>query len=109
MDGGDRAGYKQISGVVDAILIGPSTGSTDITQSTAYPVFADNGWSEIEVISSKAAFAVITAPGLIGSSKFTSGTSWSMGARIRCNSITGIKLSSDSTRHAVIAFKKVLL
>jgi hypothetical protein len=95
-----RDAYKQIAGCVDAILIGPSTGSTDYTSGS---------WSEIEVISSKAVFAGITAPGLTGSSKITSGTSWAMGARIRCSHITAIKLSSDSTGHAVIALNKVLL
>lgn len=99
-DGLDRAGYKQVAGTVDAILIGPSTGSTDWTSGK---------WAEIEVISSKACFAGITAAGLSGSSKITSGTSWTRGARIRCNEITAIKLSSDSTGHAVIAFNKVLL
>ena len=98
-DGLDRAGHKQVSGCVDAILIGPSTGSTDWTSGS---------WAEVEVISTKAVFAGITAPGLVGSSKITSGTSWTMGARIRCNHITAIKLSSDSTGHAVIAFNKVL-
>lgn len=109
MDGGDRAGYKQISGTVDAILIGPSTGSTDVVQSSDYTQFAAQGWSEIEVVSSRAVFAAITAPGLINSSKVTSGTSWLQGAKIRCNKITAFKLSSQTTDHAVIAFGKVLL
>lgn len=108
MDGGDRAGYKQMSGVVDAIFVGPSTGDTDDVQSTDYTVFADTGWAEIEVISSGANFAFVTAPGLVNSSKITSATTYLKGAKIVCNQITGFKLSSDSTGHAVIARKKVL-
>jgi len=104
MDGGDRAGYKQIANVVDAILIGPSTGST---AATTAPTAA--GWSRIKVISSGAAFAGVTAAGLTNSSKITSATTWPKGAEFECNMITSIKLSSDSTDHAVIAFNKILL
>lgn len=107
-DGLDRAGYKQIAGVVDAILIGPSTGSTAYTQSSDYTQFKQ-GWSELEVVSSGAAFAGITAAGLVGSSKITSGTTYLKGAKIACNRITAVKLSCDSTGHAVIARAKVLL
>ena len=99
-DGLDRAGYKQVSGCVDAILIGPSTGSTRWTSGS---------WAEIEVISSKAIFAGVVAPGLQNSSKITSGTTFLKGARLRCNEFTRIKLSSKSTKNAVIAFKKVIL
>jgi hypothetical protein len=61
------------------------------------------------VISTKAVFAGITAPGLTGSSKITSGTTIALGAVRACNSITAIKLSSDSTGHMVLAHNKVLL
>lgn len=108
MDGGIRAVGKQISGVVSAIFIGPSTGDTDDVQSTDYTVFADSGWAEIEVISSGANFAFVTAPGLINSSKIDSNTTYLQGAKIICDHITGFKLSSDSTGHMVIARKKVL-
>jgi len=109
MDGGDRAGYKQISGVVASILIGPSTGSTAWVQSTDYAEFSENGWGRIIVVSSGAAFAGITAPGLRNSSKITSATTYEKNAVIECNGITAIKLSCDSTGHAVIAQAKVLL
>ena len=99
-DGGHRAAAKQISDVVDAILIGPSTGST---------AAVTGSWCRIRVISSGAVFASITAPGLTGSSKVTSGTTWGNGTVIACSHITSIKLSSKTTRHAVIAYNKVLL
>ena len=105
-NGMDRAGYKQGAGVVDAILIGPSTGSTDGVNSSDYN---SNGWCQIRVISSKAVFAAITAPGMTNSSKFTSGTSWNQDAIISCNQITYIKLSCKTTGHAVIAYDKILL
>ena len=97
--GADIQGYRQISGTVQSILIGPSTGSTDWTS---------GAWQSVEVVSSKACFAGITAAGLTNSSKITSGTSFPLGSIIRCSLITAIKLSSDSTNHAVIAHNKVL-
>ena len=100
MDGGDRAGYKQIADVVPATLIGPSTGSTDYTS---------GDWVRVLVVSSGAAFAGITAPGMTNSSKITSATTWTKGAVFACDKITAIKLSSKSTNHAVLAFNRVLL
>ena len=100
MDGGDRAGYKQISDVVPATLIGPSTGSTDWTSGE---------WARVLVVSSGAAFAGITAPGMTNSSNITSATTWAKGAVLSCDLITKIKLSSDSTDHAVMAYNRVLL
>lgn len=99
-DGGHRAAARQISDMVDAIFIGPSTGSTAAVA---------GDWCKIRVISSKAVFASITAPGLVGSSKFTSGTSWAHGTEITCSQITAIKISSNTTNHAVIAYTRVLL
>jgi hypothetical protein len=100
MDGGDRAGYKQISKAVDATLIGPSTGSTTYTS---------GDWSMIQVVSSKAVFAGITAPGMTNSSKISSATSWDKGVEIGCSKITAIKLSSKTTDHAVLAYNRILL
>lgn len=100
MDGGDRAGYKQISRAVDATFIGPSTGSTEYTS---------GDWTRIQVVSSKAVFAGITAPGIANSSKITSGTSWDKGVEIGGSQITAIKLSSQTTGHAVLAYKRILL
>jgi hypothetical protein len=99
-----RALGLQISGAVDSDLIGPSTGST---AETTCP--ADAGWYEVEVISSGAAFAGITAAGLVGSTRFTSATTYPLGSKIRCSRITSVKLSCDSTGHAVIAHRRVLL
>lgn len=102
MDGGDRAGYKQISRVVEAVLIGPSTGSTDYTSATGE-------WGEIYVLSSKVNFAGVTAAGLINSSKITSATTWLHQTVFACNGITAIKISSGTSGRSVIAYKKVLL
>ncbi len=106
MDGGDRAGYKQIANVVDAIFIGPTDGTKTTYKSSDYN---ENGWSRIKVISSGAVFNYITAPGLERSTEITSGTTWVRGAEIECNQITRIKLSTKTTGHAVIAFDKVIL
>lgn len=100
----DHAGYLQNSNAVDAVLIGPSTGSTAAT-TCAYA----QGWYRVEVISSGAVFAGITAPGLTGSSKITSGTTYLKNAAITCSKITSVKLSCDSTGHAVIAFTRTIL
>ena len=104
MDGGDRAGYKQVAGTVDVTLVGPSTGSTAVT-TCPYA----NGWSKLTVLSSKAAIASITAAGLINSSKITSGTSLLQNAVIACSKITAVKLSCDSTGHMILLEQKVLL
>jgi len=106
MDGGDRAGYKQISHVVEALYIGPDTGATKVYQSSAYN---QSGWAEIRVISSGAQISAITAPGLEGSSNITSATTWEKGAILVCNQITQFKLSSDSSGGAVILYDKVIL
>jgi len=100
----DRAGYKQISHNVEAIFVGPTTGST--AETTA---LTKNGYACIKVISSRAVFASITAPGLTNSSKITSATSFLQNAEIECNQITAFKLSCDTTGHMVTAFNKVLL
>ena len=99
-DGLDRAGYKQVARCVDAILIGPSAGSTAYTCGT---------WAMIEVVSSVAIFAGITAPGLTNAANITSGTTFLQGAIIACSKITQIKLSSDATDNMVIAFNRILL
>ena len=101
MDGGDRAGYKQISRNVDATLITSTMGNTT----------APRPWAYFEVVSSKAAIALVSAAGVTGSSLITSGTSFSMGAIIGggAKGITDMGLSTDSTGHAVMAYEMVLL
>jgi len=106
MDGGDRAGYKQNSRVVDALFIGADTGATEVYQSSDYNT---NGWAEMVVVSSGAQISTITAPGLEGSTKITSETTWVTNAVLACNQITGFKLSSDSSGGAVILYDKVIL
>ena len=107
-DGLSRAGYKQISNVVQAIIIGPSVGADteEVYNSSDYN---KNGWAKIRVLSSKAVFKSITAPGIDRSSVITSATSYIMGAEIEGNGITQIILSSKTSNHMVMAFDKILL
>lgn len=100
MDGGDRAGYKQVSWAADAILIGPSTGST---------AYTSGDWTRALVLSTGAVFAGIIAPGMAGSSRITSGTTFQHMTMLACSRITGIKLSSQTTGHMVAAYKRILL
>ena len=106
MDGGDRAGYKQISKNVDAIIITSTMGET-----TCDTGDTNKGWIGCEVISSKCAFAGITAAGITNASLITSGTSYNLGAWIGGGGtgIQKIKISTKSTGHRVIAYKQVLL
>ncbi len=106
MDGGDWAGYKQISNVVDALYIGPDTGATAVYSASDYN---DAGWAKMMVVSSGAQISAITAPGLEGSSKITSKTTWEKGAVLACSQITEIKLTSKSSHGAVVMYDKVLL
>jgi len=104
----DRAGYKQISDVVQAVFIGPTVGAdTAVTYNSS--VYNKSGWARIVVISSKAVFKSITAPGIDRSSVVTSATSYIKGAVISGNGITQIILSSNTTDHLVQAFDKILL
>ena len=105
-DGLSRAGYKQISNVVQAIFIGPSDGAKTTYKSSDYN---KSGWAKIVVISSKAVFKAITAPGIDRSSVVTSATSYLQGAEISGNGITRIALSTQTTGHLVQAFDKILL
>ena len=96
-DGMDRAGYKQISGAVDSILITDTMGAVT------------GDWVDFEVVSSQVQLAGITAPGLAGSSLITSLTTWEKGAKFRCSQITAIQISAKSSNTAVIAHERILL
>jgi hypothetical protein len=102
MDGGDRAGYKQISKNVDSRLLTSTSGS----------VAGD--WYGFEIISTGAQIALITASGFTGSSMITSGTTYPRGAWFGGGKITAIKLSTGTVGGAkkaskVIAYNRVLL
>lgn len=99
MDGGDRAGYKQIS---------KNTPATIIT-STMSGAVKTGVWFGFEVISSKAAIAVVQASGITGSSLITSGTSYPLGTWIGGGLTTGLRLSANSTGHKLAAYEKVLI
>jgi len=98
MDGGDFAGYKQISKNTKATVI-TSTMSGAVT--TGY-------WYGFEVISSKAAVALVQASGITGSSKLTSAFALSQGAFVGGGLTTGLRLSANSTGHKIMAYEKIL-
>jgi len=97
MDGGDRAGYKQISKAVDAVLITDTMGAVT------------GDWADFVVISSEVQLSSVIAPGLTYSSQINSGTTWIKGAEFTCSQITSIKISVKSSNTAVIAHKRILL
>lgn len=97
MDGGDRAGYKQIAGAVDARFITDTMGAVT------------GSWADFVVISSEVQLASVIAPGLNGASKINSGTTWIKGAVFACSHITSIKISAKSSNTAVIAHNRILL
>ena len=99
MDGGDRAGYKQIS---------RNTQGTIIT-STMSGAVTTGDWYGFEVISSKAAVALVQASGITGASKLTSAYALPCGAFVGGGKTTGIRLSAKSTGHKVIAYQRILL
>ena len=99
MDGGDRAGYKQISKNVDAIII-TSTMSAAVTT---------GDWCGFEVLSSNAAIALVQATGIRNSSLLTSGRVLPQGMYVGGGKTTGLRLSAKSTGHKIIAYNRVLL
>jgi len=84
MDGGDRAGYKQVSGNVDAVYITSTMGAASAT----------NAWADIEVVSDGAQIKSITAAGLINASKISSGTTWPKGTIFSCSKITKVQIAT---------------
>ena len=99
MDGGDRAGYKQIGKNTQATVI-TSTMSGDVT--TGY-------WWGFEVLSSYAAIALVEASGITGSSLITSDFPLEHGVIVGGALTTGLRLSADSTGHKIVAYNKELL
>lgn len=103
-DGLHHAGYKQISKSVDADFIGPSTKST---AATTCPTAA--GWVDVEILSTDAQFAAITAPGLVGSSNITSETTFAKYWTLSCSKITAIKFTSETSGFMAICHRRVLI
>ena len=101
MSGLDRAGYMAAAHVGESKLITSTMSSTSCPWS--------EGFSGLLVVSSRAAIAKITDAGMRGSSLVTSGTSWPTNAWIGGHAITYVKISTDSTGHKVIAYRKILL
>ena len=97
MDGGDRAGYKQIAKAVDAKLITDTMGAQT------------GDWVDFVVVSSEVQLASVIAPGMAGASVINSGTTWIKGAEFACSQITSIKISVKSSNTAVVAHKRVLI
>ena len=102
MDGGDRAGYKQISKNVDCIFITSTSGNVS------------GDFFGMEIISTGAQIHHITSPSMTGSTLITSGTTYPRGAWFGSASITQVKLSTGTVGGAkkaskAIAYKKVLI
>ncbi len=102
MDGGDRAGYKQISKNVDSYLITATCSETS------------GEWCGFEIISTGAQIALITASGMTNSSLITSATTYPRGAWFGATKISVIKLSTGTAGGAkkaskAIAYKRVLI
>jgi hypothetical protein len=98
MDGGDRAGYMQISGVVDSNYITSTMGAT----TCALP----QGWCGIHLLTDKVNLTGITAPGMTGASLIDSETTYSgYGTDWKCTKITMVHVKTG----AVIAQTRVLL
>jgi len=101
MDGGDRAGYLQITKAVDSILISTTMGACSST--------APKQWVSLEVISSAALIKGITAAGLRNSSLIDSGTTFSQNAKIECSKITVVELATQLAAGKVIVHERVLI
>lgn len=99
MDGGDRAGYKQISDAVDSKVITSTMSGASVT----------GDWVGFDVISTFAAVAAVVAPGITGTSLISSKAALRMGYKFRCSKMTGIRLSAKSTGHKVIAHNRILI
>lgn len=100
-NGLDRAGYLQVGKVCNATILTSTMSSTTCTYA--------EGWAGFEVISSGCAIGGITAAGITGSSLISSGTTFPTGAYIGGGPITYIKISTKSTGHKLMAYRRILL
>ena len=99
MDGGDRAGYKEIAKSVDATLIAATTGISPCT----------GDWVSFEIVSTAAIIKSITAPGMTNSSLITTAESHPQGTVFACSKITVIDLSTKLPTGKAIAHKRILI
>ena len=99
MDGGDRAGYKQIANAVDATLIAATTGISPCT----------GDWISFEVISTGVLIKSMTAPGMANSSLVTTAVKYPLGTVFACSKITVIDLSTKLPTGKVIAHNRILI
>jgi len=100
-------GLRMVSGACAAKLI-TSTMATTVTTATTASTGgwgASGKWFKLKVISSKAVFGKIIAPGIEGDTLFTSGTTYLLGAEIACNKITRVNLSTGASGGKVLAYK----
>lgn len=94
MDGGDRAGYKQICGAVDADFITDTMGATT------------GDWTDFSLLTASVIFTAVTAPGMANSSIIDSGTTYSgYGSKWQCSKITSVTVKSGH----IIAHKRILI
>jgi len=99
MDGGDRAGYKQVAKAVDAVLITTTMGACSATEQ----------WVDFEIISTEALIKGITAAGLKNAALIDTGTTYARGAVFACSKITMIELSTKLAAGKVIAHNRILI
>ena len=99
MDGGDRAGYKQLSKSIDSVYITTTMGACSATQQ----------WVSIEVVSSAARIESITAAGLKNASNIDSAVSFPTNYILACSKITGIKLATCLRYGKVIAHERIVI
>jgi hypothetical protein len=100
-DGGHRAGYMQVAGIADAVMITSTMGKASCSNPA--------GWGDFVVISSYAAISTVDAPGLTNDGLFSSDQPLPLGSKVSCAKIVMIGISGDSTGHKVIAHNRILL
>ncbi|MHC4676468.1 MAG: hypothetical protein ACYTBZ_28600 [Planctomycetota bacterium] len=96
--GMDRAGYKQIAGMVDGTYITDTMGATTCPD--------PQGWGQLHLLTDSVVITGITAPGLANSSIISSNTTYSgYGTNWMCSKITMVNVKTGT----VIARKVILL
>ena len=99
MDGGDRAGYKQVERAVDAVYITTTMAACSATEQ----------WVRLEVVSSEARIKSITAAGLRNASKIDSDALFYQNAVLACSKITIVELATQVAAGKVILHDRVLI
>jgi hypothetical protein len=101
MSGLDRAGFMATARQGESQLI------TSTMSSTTCPW--ETGYSGFQVISSQAVIAKVTDAGVKNSSLITSGSSFSNNAWLGMAGATYVRISTKTTGHKILGYKKVLL